>query len=103
MSSLQYINSKLSDAIYILTIHPGDARARLSQVIPKIQILSTSSFPHELQKDVDWVKSTIQRGLGVQIEGVPTGLTRITNSTASKVIAKIVYIQDKIESQLESD
>ncbi len=50
MTSLHYINSKLSDAIGILTVDEGDARTRLAKALPKIRILSTSSFPVELQK-----------------------------------------------------
>jgi len=104
MSSLQYINSKLSDALYILTVDEGDARTRLARVLPKIIILSTSSFPAELQKDFDWVMSTIERGIGINPPGLPPPhkLTGITNHTASKVIKKLVDIQDRINSQLEA-
>jgi len=105
MSSFQYINSKLSDAIYILSTDEGDARTRLARVIPKIKVLSTSSFPVELQKDFDWVKSTIQKGIGVWPPDFPPPhkLTGITNSTASKVIKKLMEIQEKVEAQLESN
>ena len=103
MSSLEYINSKLSDALYTLTIDEGDARTRLARVLPKIMHLSSSSFPEELQKDFDWVQSTIQRGIGSNRPGFPppNKLTGITNPTASKVIIKLVYIQDKINVILE--
>jgi hypothetical protein len=103
MSSLEYVNSKLSDALYTLTIDEGDARTRLAKVLPKILHLSTSSFPEELQKDFDWVHSTIQRGIGSNLPGFPTPnkLTGITNTTASKVIIKLAYIQEKIIMQLE--
>lgn len=102
MSSLQYINSKLSDAIYTLTVDEGDARTRLARILPEIKILSASSFPPDLQEDFEWVKSTIQRGVGFSPPDFPPPhkLTSIRNSTASKVIKRIVYIQDKIETQL---
>lgn len=102
MTSFQYINSKLLDALYTLTVDEGDARTRLAKVLPKIIILSTSSFPTELQKDFDWVKSTIERGIGINTIGIPPPdkLTGITNFTASKVIKKLVDIQDRINSQL---
>jgi hypothetical protein len=105
VSSLQYLNSKLSDAVDILTTGEGDARTRLAKAIPKIQVLSTSSFPAELQEDFDWVKSTIERGAGVSGPGwpPPDKLTAITNATASKVIQKIVDIQERIELLLESE
>jgi hypothetical protein len=105
VTSLRYINSKLSDAITVLTSDEGDARARLAKVLPKIRVLSISSFPTELQKDFDWVKSTIQRGVGITAPGwpPPDKLTGITNATASKVIQKIVDIQERIELLLESE
>lgn len=103
MASLQYLNSKLADAIIILTSEEGNARMRLAKVVPKIRVLSTSSFPLELQKDFDWVKSTMQRGVGITVPGwpPPDKLTGITNATASKVIQKIVDIQERIELLLE--
>jgi hypothetical protein len=104
MSSLQYINSKLSDAIYLLTIGEGDARTRLARVIPKIKVLSTSSFPPELQKDFEWVKSKIEKGIGFNPPNFPPPdkLSGITNATASKVIKKLLDIQEVIDIQLES-
>ena len=105
MSSLQYLNSKLSDAITILTTGEGDARTRLAKAMPKIRVLSTSSFSADLQKDFDWVKSTMERGAGISGPGwpPPDKLTAITNATASKVIQKIVDIQEKVELLLESE
>ncbi|MFH1632657.1 MAG: hypothetical protein ABIG63_01405 [Chloroflexota bacterium] len=104
MSSLQYINSKLSDALYILTVDEGDARTRLARVLPKIKVLSTSSFPTELQKDFEWVKSKIEKGIGFRLPDSPPPykLAGITNATASKVIKKLLEIQEVIEIQLES-
>ena len=104
MSSLQYINSKLSDALYILTVDEGDARTRLARVLPKIKVLSVSSFPAELQKDFQWVKLKIEKGIGFRLPDspLPYKLTGITNATASKVIKKLLEIQEVIETQLES-
>ncbi len=99
MSSLQYINSKLSDAIYILTVHEGDARRRLMEAYPKLKILNPKSFPSGLAKDYSWVLETIERGrTKAKIEGVrEIFLPHIHNSTASKVIAKIVKIQYEVD------
>jgi len=98
MSSLQYINSKLSDAIYILTVHEGDARTRLARVITKIQFLPPSSVPSSLQQDFEWIQKTIKRGIGNHPPDSPPPykLTGIKNSTARKIIEKIVFIQDKV-------
>lgn len=103
MSSLEYINSKLSDALYTLTVDEGDARTRLARVIPQIMHLSSSSFPEQLQQDFDWVQSTIQRGIGSNLPGFPppNKLTGITIPIASKVIKKLVDIQFRINFQLE--
>ena len=99
MASLQYINSKLSDTIYILTIHEGDACTRLAKVLHNLKRLSVSSFPEELQSEYKWVKDTLQKGNKINISGVmPHKLTGIQNRTASKVIEKIVFIQDKINT-----
>ena len=98
---LRYINAKLCDAIYILTVDGGDARTRLAKTMPIILRLPTASFPLELQKDFDWVKDTINKGIGVYFPEFPVQkLSRIQNRTASKVIKKILYIQDKIDTQL---
>ena len=98
MPSLQYINSKLSDAIYILTTHPGDARKRLAAAFPKLSRLNPNTFPETVKKDYKWVRDTIERGRSKVKLGFPDhDLPHIHNSTASKVIMKIVDIQDKIQ------
>ena len=98
MPSLQYINSKLSDAIYILTTHSGDARKRLAAALPNLKKLNPDSFPATLIKDYKWVRDTIERGRTKVKLGFPDhDLPNIHNSTASKVIMKIVDIQDKIQ------
>ena len=106
MSSLQYLNEKLSDAIYILTVHEGDACTRLARAWHKLLILSPSSFPKELQKDYVWVKSMIKKGLKYKSRQsdspLPNKLTGIQNRTARKIIEKIVYIQCEINLLLEN-
>jgi len=98
MPSLQYINSKLSDTIYILTTHPGDARKRLAASLPKLKKLNPNTFPERLRKEYKWVRETIERGRSKVKLGFPDhNLPHIHNSTASKVIMKIIDIQDKIQ------
>jgi len=104
MPSLQYINSKLSDAIYTLTIHEGDARKRIAAVLPKLKILNPNTFPSKLVKDYKWVMETIERGRSKALRNMPDyTLPHIKNSTASKVIAKIVKIQDEIQVLLDKE
>ncbi len=96
MSSLIYINEKLADAIYFLSIGEGDARTRLAQIIPKIIFLPVPSFPIELQKEFSWVLKMIEKGKGFcpQDFPPPSKLTGITNATARHIIEKILYIQE---------
>jgi hypothetical protein len=99
MTSIQYLNEKISDALYILTVDEGDSRTRLAKVIPKLIHLSVSSFPIEVQQDYEWILITLNRGIGIHYEGFPptNKLTGITNKTASKVIVKLIFIQDKLD------
>ena len=102
MASLHYLNSKLSDALYILTVHEGDACTRLARVLPKLKILSLSSFPKDLRDDFQWVQSMIKKGNKNPFSNVlPAKLTGIQNRTARKVIEKLVFIQDRINSLLD--
>ena len=102
MSSLQYINSKLSDVLYILSVHEGDACTRLARVLPKLKILSPSSFPENIRDDFVWVKQMLKKGDKNPIPNVlPAKLTGVQNRTARKVIEKLVYIQDKINILVE--
>lgn len=109
MPSLQYINEKLSDAIFILTTHEGDARTRLAQILPKLILLTPSSFPNELQEDVKWIKSKIEQGIAYRNNLIdknippPSKLIGIRNSTASKVIKKLLYVQYEINCKVEND
>ena len=104
MSSLQYINSKLSDAICTLTTHEGDAIRRVAAVLPKLKVLNPDSFPPNLVKDFKWVMETIERGRSKVLRDMPDyNLPHIYNSTASKVIAKIVKIQDEIRSIVDDE
>ena len=108
MSSLNYINSKLYDAVYLLTIHEGDARTRLARAIPKLKILFPDEFPEDLRDDFRWVLKMIDKGLSYRknIKGKdwpsPSKLKSISNSTASNVIKKIVYIQSRITDILNN-
>lgn len=102
MSSLQYINSKLSDAICTLTTHKGDARRRIAAVLPKLKVLNPENFPPNLKKDFKWAMETIERGRSKVLRDRPDyTLPHIHNSTASKVIKKIVKIQDEIRTLVD--
>ena len=105
MASLQYINSKLSDAVYQLTVHEGDARTRLAKVLPKIIILPVSSFPQNLQKECEWIRQVIQRGIGCHSPDVtpPHKVTGIKTATYRKVIEKLFFIQDEINTLIEKE
>lgn len=53
----------LSDTIYILIIHPGDARKRLAAALPKLKKLNPNTFPATLKKK-------IINGLEILLKGV---------------------------------
>jgi len=104
MPSLQYINSKLSDAIYTLTTHEGDARKRIAAVLPKLKTLNPNTFPSNLVKDYKWIMETIERGRSKVLREMPDyNLPHIHNSTATKVIKKIIKIQDEIQVLLDKE
>lgn len=104
MPSLQYISSKLSDAIYTLTIHEGDARKRIAAVLPNLKKLNPNTFPSNLVKEYKWVMETIERGRSKGVHEMPDyNLPHIKNSTASKVIKKIKKIQDEIQVLLDEE
>lgn len=104
MSSLQYINSKLSDAIYTLTTHEGDARKRIAAVLPKLKVLNPDSLPPNLVKDFKWVMETIERGRSKVLRDMRDyTLPHIKNSTASKVIGKIVKIRGEVQALLNDE
>jgi len=104
MPSLQYINEKLSDAIYSLTIHEGDARKRVASVLPILKKLNPNTFPSNLVKEYRWVMETIVRGRSKVLREMPDyTLPHIKNSTASKVIVKILKIQDEIQVLLDEE
>ena len=104
MPSLQYINEKLSDAIYTLTIHEGDARKRIAAVLPKLKVLNPGTFPNNLIKEYRWVMVTIERGRSRYMRKMPDfNLPHIRNSTASKIIKKIVKIQGEIQVLLDEE
>ncbi len=99
---MQYINTHLSEAIYTLTIHEGDARKRLAAVLRSLKKISLASLPQNLVKEYKWVMGTIERGRSkVFPRTMPDyNLPHIRNSTASKVIEKIVKIKYKINEKL---
>ena len=104
MPSLQYINSKLSDVIYTLTIHEGDARKRIAAALPNLKTLNPNTFPSSLAKEYKWVMETIETGRSKVMRGMrDDNLPHIQNSTASKVIKKIMKIQAEIQVLLNKE
>ena len=92
MASLRYIHEKLSDALYLITVHEGDACTRLARALPKL-ILSPDSFPAEVREDFKWVMSILEKGSKTSNPNVlPSKIRGIQNRTARKVIEKLVYI-----------
>jgi hypothetical protein len=104
MPSLQYINSKLSDAVYTLTTHEGDAKRRIAAILPKLLVLNPDTFPKHLIKEYRWVMDTIERGRSKYMREMPDySLPHIHNSTASKIIKKILRIQEEVQALLDEE
>ena len=102
MHSLNYINAKMYNAVYIFATDEGDARRRLAAAIPYLQMIPPELLPEKYQKDFRWAMETIERGRSKYRNGrADYTLPHIKNGTASKVLKIIVNIQDGIESQLD--
>jgi len=98
MSNLYYANEKLTDAIYIFTIHEGDARRRIAAALGKLKVVTPRMLPEPLNKSYAEVMAKIEKGRRKGLKDMPDyTLPHIHNSTASKLIAEIVRIQYEIE------
>lgn len=91
-----YAVEKLTSAIAVLISHPGDARARLYSAFLTFHTLQERDFPPHLVKKWQWIiKELTKFGPLVDLNGkvwrgsVEHTMSRIRNSTASKIIKMI--------------
>lgn len=98
MTNLHYANQKLIDAIRIFTTHEGDARKRLAAAIPKLKVVRPSMLPEPLSVSYEKVMGQVEKGRSTNFKEMRDyTLPHIYNSTASKLIAEIVRIQNELE------
>ena len=103
MPSLIYINEKLTDAVYRLAVGPGDVRARLISVLPKLLLLIGSDLPAKQKKDLDWIQMKItEKNRSPYGYDDTRSLRRMRNSTGSKIAERIVCLQDEVSMLIES-
>jgi hypothetical protein len=92
-----YTVEKLTTAISVFVLHPGDARARLNDAFLSFHTLQDKDFPPHLLKKWQWVMFEITKfGPLLNHKGdvwrgsVEHTMSRIHNKTASKII-KVIY------------
>lgn len=56
-----YAREKLSNAIEILAIAPGDVRSRLHRAFLEFHTLQVDNFPTEMQKDWLWINKQLTK------------------------------------------
>lgn len=102
ITSLIFINEKLSNVVYELATGTGDVRSRLFSILPKILFLSGHDLPPELEKDLDWIRYKLTEKNKAQY-GFNKGRTlrRMRNNTGSKIAERIVDLQFRVQILVE--
>jgi hypothetical protein len=103
MSRWLYADEKLSNAIRLLAVHPGDVRSRLLVAFMEFHPLNEHDFPPTLQKHYRWVmKQLTKRGPLLDDKGdiycgsVEHTLRRIRNSTGAKIAERLLLLHDGV-------
>jgi len=91
-----YALEKLSSAIHYLTVGEGDVRQRLRSAYREFSAVSETDFPPRLQDDWKWIMAQL-----TQYGTIEDTLSRIRNSTGVKIVQRIIYLRDELESHLE--
>ena len=100
-----YVYEKFNSALRSLAIGPGDVRKRLRAAFYYLHPLTEQDFPDYLQKDYRWIMQQLYR-LGpakdrhgnVTENALDNTLSRIRNSTGSKIAEQIFYIYFELNS-----
>jgi hypothetical protein len=105
-----YADEKLSRAIRLLTVLPGDARARLEHAFAEFHPLTEEDFPPKLQRHYKWVmKALTKKGPVLDQKGeVMRGslehtLKHMRKSTAAKIAERLWMLHDKVDEALRAD
>lgn len=97
------IREILSTVIAYLATGKGDMRERFKVLFVEIDQLSENDFPEELQKDWNFVVSTLTKypptykyNGCLELSSSEHTLSKIKNETACKVAEKIYYLYDEM-------
>ena len=102
MANMDYALEKFTVAVYRLATYPGDVRSRLYYAFESLAPVRTADLPEELQADFEWVLSRLTKH---ETEGqgkVWATLNRMRNATGVKIATRIVEIEAKLRTRLES-
>ena len=98
-----YADEKLSKAIRLLAVLPGDVRSRLLVAFNEFHPLKEDDFPPKLQKHYRWViKQLTKRGPMLNHKGeayrgsVENTLSHIRNSTGAKIADRLLMLHDEV-------
>ena len=99
-----YADEKLSKAIRLLAILPGDVRSRLLSAFMEFHTLNDADFPPHLQRHYQWVMKQLTKcgpvldNKGKVYRGsVEHTLSRIRNSTGAKIAERLLMLHDRIQ------
>jgi hypothetical protein len=102
-----YANEKLSRAIYLLAVLPGDVRSRLLHAFMEFHPLKEVDFPPRLQKHYRWVvKQLTKHGPIMDSEGkvhrgaAENTLRHMRNSTGAKIAERLVMLHESVEEAI---
>jgi len=103
MFPYSYALEKLSNAVRILAVGPGDVRSRLLDATLEFHTLQAKDFPPNLQADYQWVISQLtKREPDYGSEGkLQATLRHMINRTGSRIAAKICDLQYHLERAYE--
>jgi hypothetical protein len=99
-----YALEKLSLAVHDLAVGQGDVRRRLKNAYLEFHPVSKDDFPPHLRDDWDWIIKQLTRFGPIRhadgkviIGAVDNTMSRIKNSTGTKIAEKIVALQSELE------
>lgn len=105
--SLTYAHEKLTSAVHILAIGPGDVRSRLWHAYLEFSPIRKDHLPVDLQSDYEWIIKQLTRYEPNEIERLRMGkgmvqatLSRIKNSTGARIAQRIAELSSKVERAL---
>jgi hypothetical protein len=98
---------KLSTAIDVLTVGPGDIRERLQEAFVDFHSIAAEDFPESLREDYNWIVVHLTRfgpRLGQRSESWPAAIEntmgRIKRQTGVKIAKRLVKLREDLAAHL---